>query len=92
MELASESRIRDILVNQFNIDIREVTIGKNRYTVTVKDGYGTIVCQWGKLPNGGTMNGSRDWWVRKWEEGQVLPDHLREAIVAVGASAGDAVE
>ncbi len=85
MELASESRIRDILVNQFNIDIREVSIGKKRYTVTVDGGYGTIVCKWGKLPNGGTMNGSRDWWVRVWEDGQVLSDKFREAILAVGA-------
>lgn len=67
MEYASEKTVRNILTQQFGIDIRETEFEGERYTVTFdKDGEPTVVCRWGELPEGRTVNDSREYWVRVW--------------------------
>lgn len=66
--MASEKQIRDILAEHLNLDIRETHVGDRRFTVTVKEGRAQNVCEWGELPEGHTMNDSRMWWIRKWDE------------------------
>lgn len=66
MQYASEERVREILTTQFDVDIRTIEIEGSRFSATFEDNVVTILCEWGELPEGHSINGSNMYWVRRW--------------------------
>lgn len=81
MQYASADQVRDILIEQFGVDIRESEVDGRKFSVTFEDDEPIIICEWTNLPEGHTVNGSNLYWVRVWarEDGE-MPEEYKTLV------------